>query len=81
MHGEPLSPNSRAGVFRIYDETESPNDEGMFKMYDEPDSPNEGAACLRFLANRNRHDEPGSPNEGVCLISKINWNCQTNGHF
>ena len=43
------------GVFKIYHDPESLNDGGMFKMYDEPDSPNEGAACLRYMANGNRH--------------------------
>ena len=36
------------GVFKIYDESESPNG-GLFKTYDVPESPNEGASSFLFI--------------------------------
>ena len=50
----PESPNE--GVFKIYDESESPNegdvikiDDSGIKICDVPESPNEGA-CLRYVS-------------------------------
>ena len=35
-------------------------------MYDEPESPNKGAACLRYMMNRN------PPDDGACLTCMMN---------
>ena len=37
-----------------YDEPESPNEGGVFKIYDESESRNE-EACLRYMMSRDRH--------------------------
>ena len=74
-------------MFKIYMVNRNRQMRGVFKIYDEPESPNEGA-CLRYMMKRNRqitgqftiYDEPKSPNEGARLRCLMKRNRQVREH-